>query len=89
VCITHPIGVHGHGAGPLIGLWAYQEGVPGRGDHRVIPGMWFSIERRAASPVPEWGGQRMWSAQEEDAIVGQDGAIGWALGRQTELHLVR
>ncbi|HKG92471.1 MAG TPA: M24 family metallopeptidase, partial [Gemmatimonadaceae bacterium] len=29
---THPIGLHGHGAGPLIGLWDYQDGVPGRGD---------------------------------------------------------
>ncbi len=25
---THPIGDHGHGAGPLIGLWEYQSGVP-------------------------------------------------------------
>ena len=86
---THPIGVHGHGAGPLIGLWDYQEGVPGRGDHRVIPGMWFSIELQATSTVAEWGGQRVWSAQEEDAIISQDGAIRWALRRQTTLHLVR
>ena len=86
---THPIGVHGHGAGPLIGRWDSQEGVPGRGDHRVIAGTWFSIELQATSSVPEWGGQRVWSAQEEDAIVGQDGSVRWALRRQTELHLVR
>ena len=86
---THPIGVHGHGAGPLIGRWDNQEGLPGRGDHRVIPGMWFSIELQAAAAVPEWGGQRVWSAQEEDAIISQDGKIRWALRRQTELHLVR
>ena len=29
---THPIGDRGHGAGPLIGLWDHQDGVPGRGD---------------------------------------------------------
>ena len=86
---THPIGVHGHGAGPLIGRWDNQEGLPGRGDHRVIPGMWFSIELQAAAAVPEWGGQRVWSAQEEDAIISQDGKIRWALRRQTEFHLVR
>ncbi|MBC7671049.1 MAG: aminopeptidase P family protein, partial [Polaromonas sp.] len=28
---SHPIGLNGHGAGPLIGLWDYQDGVPGRG----------------------------------------------------------
>jgi len=61
---THPIGMHGHGAGPLIGLWDYQDGVPGRGDARVIPNMWFSIELQATSPVPEWGGQAVRSAQE-------------------------
>ena len=49
---SHPIGLHGHGAGPLIGLWDYQDGVPGRGDAPVIPGMWFSIELQATSPVP-------------------------------------
>lgn len=27
---THPIGDHGHGAVPLIGLWDRQEGVPAR-----------------------------------------------------------
>ncbi|MCP3914466.1 MAG: aminopeptidase P family protein [bacterium] len=31
---THPLGYHGHGAGPLIGLWDQQGGVPGRGDFR-------------------------------------------------------
>lgn len=86
---THPIGLHGHGAGPLIGLWDYQEGVPGRGDARVIPNMWFSIELQATTRVPEWNNQPVRSAQEEDAIVGPDGAVRWALARQTEYHLVR
>ena len=29
---SHPIGYHGHGAGPTIGLYDHQEGVIGRGD---------------------------------------------------------
>ena len=86
---THPIGIHGHGAGPLIGLWDYQDGVPGRGDAKVIPGMWFSIELQATTPVPEWNGQAVRSAQEEDAIVAADGKIRWALQRQTQYWLVR
>jgi Xaa-Pro aminopeptidase len=86
---THPIGTHGHGAGPLIGLWDYQDGVPGRGDHKVIPDMWFSIELQATTPVAEWGGQRVRSAQEEDAVVGSDGVPRWANGRQIEFHLIR
>jgi Xaa-Pro aminopeptidase len=86
---SHPIGLHGHGAGPLIGLWDRQAGVPGRGDHRVIPNTWFSIELQAAAPVPEWGGQLVRSAQEEDVVVGADGVPAWAWRRQAEYHLVR
>ena len=86
---SHPIGLNGHGAGPLIGLWDYQDGVAGRGDARVIPSMWFSIELQATTPVPEWGGQPVQMAQEEDMIVGADGRNRWARQRQGELFLVR
>jgi Xaa-Pro aminopeptidase len=85
---THPIGDHGHGAGPLIGLWDRQQGVPGRGDVLVLPNTWFSIELNASTPVPEWGGQELWVGQEEDAVlVGEK--IEWALRRQTKYHLVK
>ena len=86
---SHPIGMHGHGAGPLIGLWDYQDGVPGRGDAKVIPNMWFSIELQATTPVPEWNNQPLRSAQEEDAVVGANGTVTWALKRQTAFHLVK
>ncbi|AHG89605.1 peptidase M24 [Gemmatirosa kalamazoonensis] len=86
---THPIGMHGHGAGPLIGLWDYQDGVPGRGDARVIPRSWYSIELQATTPVPEWDGQPVRSAQEEDLVIGADGIGRWAYRRQTAFHLVR
>jgi hypothetical protein len=86
---SHPIGTHGHGAGPLIGLWDYQQGVPGRGDAKVTPSMWFSIELQATTPVAEWNGQRVRSAQEEDAIVGADGVARWALRRQTQFWTVK
>ena len=86
---SHPVGLHGHGAGPLIGLWDRQEGVPGRGDATVIPSMWYSIELQATTPVPEWGGQPVRMAHEEDAIIGADGKIRWALKRQDRLFLVK
>lgn len=85
----HPIGLHGHGAGPIVGLWDYQDGVPGRGDARVIPSTWWSIELQATSPVPEWDGQRVRMAQEEDATIDASGRVRWALRRQDALFLVR
>jgi len=86
---SHPIGLHGHGAGPLIGLWDYQDGVIGRGEAKVIPSMWWSIELQATTPVPEWNGQAVRMAQEEDAVIPAAGRIRWALRRQDKLFLIR
>jgi peptidase M24-like protein len=86
---THPIGDHGHGAGPLIGLWDRQQGVPGRGDVPVLPQSWFSIELQATTPIPEWGGKELWVGQEEDAVLDDSGRVSWILKRQTEYHVVR
>ena len=85
---SHPIGMHGHGAGPLIGLWDIQEGVPGRGDAKVIPSMWYSAELQVTTPVPEWGNQPVRVAQEEDFIIDAEGKLRWALRRQAAWHLV-
>ncbi len=86
---THPIGDHGHGAGPLIGLWDRQDGVPGRGDVPVLANMWFSTELQVTTPIPEWGGQPVRMMQEEEAEVTPGGEVRWVLRRQTELHLIR
>ena len=86
---SHPIGDHGHAAGPLIGLWDHQDGVPGRGDVKVLPVSWFSIELSAWTPVPEWNNQEVQMGLEEDAAVDAEGHASWVLSRQTEFHLVR
>jgi Xaa-Pro aminopeptidase len=65
---THPIGYHGHGAGPWIGAWEDQSGVPGRGDVVVQPNTAWSIELSATHKVPEWGGQRVRFMYEEDGF---------------------
>ena len=86
---THPIGDHGHGAGPLIGLWDRQEGVPGRGDTVLLPNTWFSIELGARTKVPEWNGQELFVGMEEDAVLDAEGKMSWVLRRQEKFHLVR
>jgi hypothetical protein len=86
---SHPIGDHGHGAGPLIGLWDRQEGVPGIGDLPVLPATWFSIELGIRAPVPEWDGRELFVGMEEEAQIGPDGRVRWTLGRQERYHLVR
>ncbi len=85
---SHPIGDHGHGAGPLIGLWDRQEGVPGRGDAKIRPSTWFSIELQATVPIPEWGGATASCRQEEEAYLDGSGERHWAFRRQDRFHLV-
>jgi len=85
---SHPIGDHGHGAGPLIGLWDRQEGVPGRGDAKIRPSTWFSIELQATTPIPEWGGKTASCRQEEEAYLDENGDRHWVFRRQERFHLV-
>jgi Xaa-Pro aminopeptidase len=85
---THPIGDHGHGAGPLIGRWDAQEGVPVRGDVVLRPSTWHSIELQATVPVPEWDGQQVSCRQEEEAYLDEEGNRHWMFRRQEQFHLV-
>jgi len=84
----HPIGVHGHGAGPTIGLWDHQEGVPGRGDYPLHPDTVHAIELNVKHLVEEWGGQEVRMSLEEDAWWDGDKLI-YLDGRQLNLHLVK
>ncbi len=86
---SHPIGDHGHGAGPLIGLWDRQQGVPGRGDVPLKPGTWFSIELSARVPVAEWNRQEVFIGMEEEAFMDEEGKMHWVLARQENFHLVK
>ncbi len=85
---SHPIGDHGHGAGPLIGRWDAQEGVPVRGDAVMLANVWHSIELQATTEIPEWGGKPASCRQEEEAYLDEDGARHWVYRRQSTLHLV-
>jgi Xaa-Pro aminopeptidase len=85
---THPIGDHGHGAGPLIGRWDAQEGVPVRGDAVLLPSTWHSIELQATRPIPEWGGDPASCRQEEEAYLDVEGGRHWVFRRQSTFHIV-
>lgn len=84
----HPVGYHGHAAGPPIGMTDYQDGVPGRGDDPFRPDTWHSIELNVTHKVPEWGNQDVRFAEEEDAILLSTG-WNWIDGRQTEFYLIK
>jgi Xaa-Pro aminopeptidase len=84
----HPIGYHGHGAGPPIGMTDYQTGVPVRGEYIFRPDTWHSIELNVSHRVPEWNNQAVRFALEEDAALLATG-WDWIDGRQTRLYLIK
>ncbi|MFK8041060.1 M24 family metallopeptidase [Congregibacter sp.] len=85
---THPLGLHGHGAGPGIGMWDNQGPMKGaRGAYPLWPNTAWSIELNAEAAVPEWDGQLVRFMTEEDAFF--DGkTVRYLDGRQTEITLI-
>lgn len=81
---THPIGYHGHGAGPTIGLWDQQDGVVGPGDFAMFEPSAWSIELMNRTAVPEWDDQSVSIMLEEDAWF-DEGSVEFLDGRQTEI----
>lgn len=83
---THPIGYHGHGAGPAIGFWDNQQADP-RGSGPIRANTAWSIELTSYAAVPEWGGQRVDFRTEEDAFFDGE-TVRYIDGRQTEIALI-
>ncbi len=84
---SHPLGYHGHAAGPTIGLWDQQGGVPGNGDYELYDDTCYSVELNTVSTVPEWDNQEVRIMLEEDAAL-TNGVIHWLNDRQTAYHLI-
>jgi len=89
-CIyTHPIGYHGHGAGPAIGMYDMQGGVMDiRGDYELHNNTCYSMELNITTNIPEWNNQEIVLGLETD-IVFTDNRVYFLGGRQTKLHLIK
>lgn len=89
-CIyTHPIGYHGHGAGPTIGLWDMQQGLAGlQGEYPLYSNTLYSLELNATVDIPEWNQETITFGIETD-ILFVDESARFANERQTAFHLIR
>ena len=83
---THPLGLHGHAAGPTIGMWDAQEGVPVKGDYPMFPDTVYSIELNAASYIPEWDKEVRIMLEEDAFFDGEQ--VRYISGRQKTFHLI-
>ena len=85
---THPLGVHGHAAGPNFGMWDKQQGVAVIGDYPLLEDTVYSIELNVRANVPEWGNQEVQFALEQDASFTRKGAA-FLDKRQTSMILIK
>lgn len=83
---SHPLGLHGHAAGPTIGLWDAQGGVPGSGDYPLFYQTAYSIELNSATYIPEWK-KEVRLMLEEDGYFDEKG-FRYINGRQRQLLLI-
>jgi hypothetical protein len=84
---SHPVGYHGHGAGPAIGMWDDQTGTQEPGNSRLHLDTVYALELCVRVPVPEWGGQLVRMALEQGIALTADG-VCYLDRRQTELILI-
>lgn len=83
---SHPIGLHGHAAGPAIGMWDMQEGVPGTGDYVIKNNTCYSIELNASVYLESW--ERYIRVMLEENACLAEGKLTYLNGRQLQLHLI-
>ena len=81
---SHPVGFYGHGAGPAIGMWDAQDGVPGSGEAVVRTPTTWALELCVRVAVPEWEGQLVRMGLEQ-GIALTDAGVTYLDDRQTEL----
>jgi Xaa-Pro aminopeptidase len=86
VIYTHPLGLHGHAAGPTIGMWDNQGRTPGSGDYPLYENTAYSIELNCGTYIPEWK-KTIRIMLEEDGFFGKDG-FRYLNGRQKEIYLI-
>ena len=86
---THPIGYDGHAAGPTIGLFDKQQGVPGHnGTYPLYNNTCYSLELNCKVTVPEWNNQEFALGLETDILFTND-KVYFLAGRQENFHLVK
>jgi Xaa-Pro aminopeptidase len=83
---THPLGYHGHAAGPTIGMWDMQNGVPHNGDYPMHLNTAYSIELNVTVNLPEWK-KDIQIKLEEDGYFDTSG-FRYIDGRETALIII-
>jgi Xaa-Pro dipeptidase len=85
---SHPIGNHGHGLGTSIDFRSPLRSDTTAQNARLRLGSYLSVELNAATPVPEWGGKKVFVMFEDDAYLTEQG-YRFFRPRQEQFYLIR
>lgn len=85
---SHPVGNHGHGLGTGIDFRASQRGDREAALRTLRPDSWIAIELNTLTPVPEWGGQKVFIMMEDVAYLTDQG-YRFFRPRQEEFFLIQ
>ena len=84
---SHPIGTQGHGLGAGIDFRAANRSDTTALNSRLRLGSYISIELNTVTPVPEWGGKKVFVMMEDDAYLTPDG-FRFFRPRQESFYLI-
>ncbi len=85
---SHPIGLQGHGLGASIDFRGAVRNDSLQPAPRLRPNSWISIELNTATPIPEWGGRKLFVMMEDDAEL-TDAGYRFFRPRQESWYLIR
>lgn len=85
---THPLGKYGHSAGPTIGMWDSQGGVPVRGDYPLYKNTSYAIELNTTVYIPEWE-KDIRIMLEEAGFFGGNDQFKYIVKRQTAIKPIK
>ena len=88
---SHPLGIHGHGAGPPMDArppGRVPEGNEARGRYPLYPNTCYAIEYSCTSSAPEWDNQDVRIGFEESGVFTKDGCQ-FLDGSQKKFFLIK
>tara|TARA_X000000368_G_C23045510_1_gene718964 strand:- start:1515 stop:2828 length:1314 start_codon:yes stop_codon:yes gene_type:complete len=83
---THPLGLFGHSAGTIFGMWDNQGFVPGTGEWKLNVNTAYAIELNTKVYIKEWG-KDVRIMLEEPGFFSKDG-FRYINKRQKKFHLI-
>lgn len=84
---SHPLGTYGHSAGPTIGMWDSQQGVPIKGDYPLFPNTVYAIELNTTVAIDEWQKDIRIMLEEDAVFTGTE--VIYINGRQLAIKPIK